>query len=430
MRIFAQSEASANRRRVRFKLVDRADNLTPEPAINLVTLLGDMDVEKSDGSTTAAAGVVTEVGGGSYRYEFAQAELSLLGDLELKIDTAVAAIEVVQSDVRRLAQVYGHLHDGRVWLDTETGTAGAVPGVNATIDNPSDNIADAKTVADAFGYRHTMIAASFKALDILIDHPRWTFEGWRQNDLGGQSSIDIDAAVDIGGAVVRKCHLTGDLSASVSGGIVLEDGSASSLFNILVLVLRGNCELNGALSIAAIGGGSGIIQVSGTVGTGGTTASIAIRDDSVVVLQRIIDGDWSLNAIGDNAIVALAFESPGDVLLDGGIFASAVVTISNPRSFSRSSAPAATVVIEPGSVLEGLFLLLDQREYVQDGPNQLQTKCRRTSFANEVDRAATVPDDVGPFVEGEHALAIQTQYIESVAGANPGEPKQFKVRTL
>ncbi|KKN45881.1 hypothetical protein LCGC14_0678280, partial [marine sediment metagenome] len=81
----------------------------------------------------------------------------------------------------------------------------------------------------------------------------------------------------------------------------------------------------------------------------------------------------------------------------------------------------------------GLLVLIDQREYVQDGPNQLQTKCRRSSFATEAARAAA--EIVGaalvpPFVEGKHTAAVKTQYVETTQGANPGEPPIHTVRTL
>ncbi len=153
MQTFAQNEPTAARRRVRFKLIDRGDNLTPEPGINLVTLLGDMDVEKSDGSTAAAAGVVTEVAGGWYRYEHAVAEASLIGDLELKIDTAAAAIEVVQSEVRSALQVYGHLYDSAVNIADYGAAAGSDVGVHGTLSNPTSSLANARILADALSPR-------------------------------------------------------------------------------------------------------------------------------------------------------------------------------------------------------------------------------------------------------------------------------------
>ncbi|HEU01860.1 MAG TPA: hypothetical protein ENH89_16325, partial [Aurantimonas coralicida] len=73
MKRFAQSEPTANRRQIQFKLVDATDNITPEPGLNLVTLLGAMIVLKN-GVDAGAAGVVDELDGGFYIYTFTVGE--------------------------------------------------------------------------------------------------------------------------------------------------------------------------------------------------------------------------------------------------------------------------------------------------------------------------------------------------------------------
>ena len=323
------------------------------------------------------------------------------------------------------------LYDGRVWINVSDGVAGAVFGVNGTRGNPVDNLAHARTLADAFGSKHYMIDASaFGPLVVNTDHLLWTFEGITSNLFGGSTAITIDAAADVSGSVFKRARVTGDFVGSTQAVVVFEDSTGSILSNIFGLVLRGDCTLDAAIGLAA--GGGGLVQLGGTVRrtpfTGGP--NINVPAGIKVCLDHIVGGRIGITVPGDGAEIVLGFDVPGDVEIDGGAFASATVDITNPKSLTRFNNPPATITITPGKLLEGLFLLIDQRQYVQDGPNQLQIKCRRSSFANEVDRAAAVPDDVGPFIEGQHALAIQTQYIESVVGANPGEPKQFKVRTL
>jgi len=83
--------------------------------------------------------------------------------------------------------VGGGYEGGQVWIDTVIGTAGTGLYVNGTIDNPVDNISDARTIADLLGLRmFHMLPGSSITLAQSFDNFEFGGAGF-QVALGGQS---------------------------------------------------------------------------------------------------------------------------------------------------------------------------------------------------------------------------------------------------
>ena len=90
---------------------------------------------------------------------------------------------------RRLRQVVdvGVYEGGQVWIDTINGVAGTVNYENGTVDNPSDNIADATTLANAVGITRFKIAPN-SSFTLASGYTGFNFSGdgkWTLA-LGGQ----------------------------------------------------------------------------------------------------------------------------------------------------------------------------------------------------------------------------------------------------
>ncbi|KKK99243.1 hypothetical protein LCGC14_2634690, partial [marine sediment metagenome] len=248
MKRFAQSEPTANRRQILFKLVDATDNHTPEPGLNLVTLKAAMLVLKN-GADAAAAGVVAEFdgGGGFYIYTFTVGECDTLGVLQLFIDTvgAATAIRVLDFEVREVTLIYGDLYpEDAIFVNVAAGSAGAVPGVNGTPANPVNNAADARTLADLFGRRKYKLDGG-SGLSITVDHKGWTFEA---DSL--MTPISFLATANIDGSVIRGGQV-GDLGEAPLLGVTLEDCIITNTsFSDIVIAKR--CIVVGVLTFRAV----------------------------------------------------------------------------------------------------------------------------------------------------------------------------------
>jgi hypothetical protein len=88
MLLIKQSESTAARRRIPFKLVDATDGFTPEPGL---TFSGaEIQVLKNGDTWTNAAGSATDKGNGSYDYEPTAGEVDTLGHIQVRINKSGA----------------------------------------------------------------------------------------------------------------------------------------------------------------------------------------------------------------------------------------------------------------------------------------------------------------------------------------------------
>ena len=342
---FAQSESTANRRQVIFKLVDRTDNLTPETGV--VFAAGEIQVSKNGAAFVNAAGAAAELAGGFYRYEFTAAELDALGNVRLKIDDAAAAIVVMEFEVRTPAQVYGHLYDGAIWIDTAFGAAGSVIGVNGTKSNPVTNATDARTLADALGRRHYKILSAFPGVEFTFtaDHEAWLFEGV---GVGAQDLFvvaDLVAVPGLAASTFKNCTFTGDLANTGDPGLTFEDCTVASLINIgAAVTLRGDCTV---AELGFVAGGT-LTAIGNIHGSGPAELDLGAVG---VVEVRGASGSWAADMATGTSSLIIDFALPGTVDLSG---TGGNNTILNPQSVNAEAA-LNQVAITPGAALLGLY---------------------------------------------------------------------------
>ncbi len=124
---------------------------------------------------------------------------------------------------------------GGIWVDANNGTAGTVVGVNGTPELPVTGLADARTLADAIGFRQYFIVDGYFQLE--EDHDNWTIISIAEqgDQTGGRASMvfngytfansmikgvviwDIDGAgpgVILRNAMIINCNLFGTHGAT------------------------------------------------------------------------------------------------------------------------------------------------------------------------------------------------------------------------
>jgi len=352
MQVFAQSEPTAARRTVVFKLVDRTDNLTPETGIVLTG--SEIQVSKNGAAFVDFAGTAAEIAGGYYSYEFAVAELDTVGNVRLKVDDAAAAIVVEEYEVRTIEQVYIDLYDGAIWIDGAVGAAGSVLGVNGTRTNPVSTVTDAKTLADALGVKVYRLLGN-TSISITADHIGWTFIGTQGTGAFGFPNVDVDLAADVGGSRFIDCHCTGQLLAT-TGSLFVERGFCT-FSNIIIPVtledtvigsmtasapgflLMHNCLgfLGATLSLNDAAVVATKLRGELTIGCApGATVDIQLDDDTKLSAGAVTGGDWTVRGHGEVLGAGLASLDLLDdrrreylaSLYDGAVYVSAGVTNS------------------------------------------------------------------------------------------------------
>ncbi len=106
-----------------------------------------------------------------------------------------------------------HINDG--------GVAGTVVGINGTVDNPVNNVADARTLADALGIRAYTLETPNTGITLASTHDNWRFYGG-EIDPGGQ---------DVSGSQFHRSLISGSV-ASFGGPISIFDGFVDGPVNL------------------------------------------------------------------------------------------------------------------------------------------------------------------------------------------------------
>jgi len=115
----------------------------------------------------------------------------------------------------------GRYEDGVV-IDTANGSPGQQLGVHGTPENPVDNEADARAVADALGIRTYRLLSG--TLTLTQAHTDWQFRG----SIGPENAaVDVNGQ-DVDGSGFEQVGVTGDIGGSPTGTLngkecILED---------------------------------------------------------------------------------------------------------------------------------------------------------------------------------------------------------------
>ena len=285
---------------------------------------------------------------------------------------------------RRLRQVVdvGVYEGGQVWIDTVNGVAGTADYENGTVDNPSDNIADATTIANSVGITRFKIAPN-SSFTLASTYTGFNFSGdgrWTLG-LGGQqlnNSTIIHATVsgictstsnayfencEIGTATLPSCTVK---ASSLTSTIILADagdyifdqcysavaGTGSPVVNFGLLI--GNTNLNmrhysggievqnmgqaGTDNMSLEGEGQLIINANCTGGTIAVRGNFKITDNSGGSVTVVRDDDSS-NIISVKTIT--------DALPDSG----ALTSIATAAALTTVDTVVDAILVDTGTTI-------------------------------------------------------------------------------
>lgn len=137
-----------------------------------------------NGVANAATVTVTNLATGRYKASVTLPSLAAGDVCDIVISATVATVAgeaVIWSDIADTAYVSENpakYANGKVWVNSVTGSAGTVPFVNGIMSNPSDTIANAKSIADnaAVKCKGFWIQAG-SAVVVSADMPNYVFDG-------------------------------------------------------------------------------------------------------------------------------------------------------------------------------------------------------------------------------------------------------------
>lgn len=328
------------------------------------------------------------------------------------------------------------LYDGAVWMRATAPGGGTVRGVDATKFNPTSDIDNALDVLDDLGL--STIRVYFDGtneIDFVGDVSELVIEG-----VSGFPLLTFDAGkgTDLSGTTIRRCAIEGDIG-EITFNLILENCRTNDEFSFEGLIFARECffghtVFHGAAKFAQVLAATDCEFVP-IVASLGDPLDIDMQDNEAIILLTGMRGrvrvlnNTSTAGIGQ----LISLRAGAKFIVDASSDGDSEYMISGHGLVLDETVAGANIdheaVVDETGV--GNHVLIDQREYAQDGPNQLQIKCRRSTFTNEADRAAAAIVGaalVPPFVEGRHISAVKTQYIETTPGANPGEALIHSVR--
>lgn len=145
-----------------------------------------------------------------------------------RLQDAVFVPQSMGETVARLA------YRGAIHIDVTNGASGSTIGVNGLPENPVDNVADARTLADALDLPVYEVTG---AITITTDHLSWTFRGTNPN----VDIVTIDAGADVANSGFERVGVRGSF-AGTSGDEVngtqcivgTQAGTVSELYGLWI----------------------------------------------------------------------------------------------------------------------------------------------------------------------------------------------------
>jgi hypothetical protein len=250
MRPIKQSEATAARRLIYFRLIDSADHLTPKTGVTLSA--GDLKVSKAGGAKANHAGTWAELAGGEYTYTPTTGEVDTLGEATFSL------IKTGIDPVARLVLVVPHDPFDAVRLglsalpNAAAGAAGGLPTLS--------QLATAIAAANRMGRRVIYVAPAGgnDGNDGLHD-PANAKATWGSANTAAADGDCVFLLPDLTGAGAR--HAVSSSLTLKAGVTYLGMGphqsrvqfTGSAVLNLPNRYLLGGIELDGSASTAATG---------------------------------------------------------------------------------------------------------------------------------------------------------------------------------
>jgi len=181
-------------------------------------------------------------------------------------------------------------YNGSIHINTKTGSAGTLVGVNGTPENPVSNLADAVTLAAAIGVRKYNVIGN---LTLTSSHDDWTFVG------------DANAAVialnnqDVADSLFRNCELSGTI---LTGPIQAEGCDLDGVGNF-----TGHAHECGLVNGSDLGSGTSTFESCYSAVPGLSTPSLDLDDVASLNLRSYSGGIEIRNMSGAGQNASLEF---------------------------------------------------------------------------------------------------------------------------
>lgn len=223
-------------------------------------------------------------------------------------------LRVFEEDFDSIADLGRMLsYEGVIHINTKTGTAGTVVGVNGTPGNPVDTLADAVTLAAATGLQKYHLVGN---ITLASTHDDWVFEGGAAEaaiNLGGQDvadslfrNIQLSGTIGNGPVQADNCDLdgVGNFTGSASDcGLVngTELGAGVSTFSHCYSAVPGlgtpSLDLDGvaSLNMRAYSGGIELRNMTNA----GQNVTLEFIAGQAVLPASLTAGTLTLRGIGN-----------------------------------------------------------------------------------------------------------------------------------
>jgi len=241
----------------------------------------------------------------------------------------------------------GSVYNGLVWVDTTGGgTSGTAEGVG-TSAIPSDNIADAKTLAVAHG-EHEFRIITDSTITLGSSFDKFTFSGSGYFvDLNGQS---------VSGTVFNEAEIIGNDDGTNPTTTKYKDCTMTN--NTLGLHEFSHCILEGTVTLAEAGDYNWYDSKSGVAGTGTPILDFGLTIGSVNLGVRGYYGGLEFKQMGQVGTDVASFDcSAGQLVLAS----SCVLGNMRRAGMHRLTDNSATVTVNDGF---GMTILTDASELV------------------------------------------------------------------
>lgn len=312
----------------------------------LVTV-GYREVDNAGATVVARTTVgVVEIGGGGYGVDVVLNAATVTLEWDTGEATPIFAHENLE--IRADANALDILYQEGVWIDTTGGAAaGTVLGVNGIQSNPVSNIADAITIAQAYGTKRFKLAGTIAPAASLIGYHFQATEGGGSVDANGQ---------DLGGSIFDAVGITGTFA------------STSDMFGTAMAFFGTTTNWRG---VAVRPGMSGTIVVApGQVATFAQAASVvagvstpAIDVSGVGTQLNLRAYSGGMNIIGmDNAGSNASLEfTAGQVILAASNTAGTIVVrgIVSPITDNTAGATVITDAAVQGITINDTNLIVN-----------------------------------------------------------------------
>lgn len=234
---------------------------------------------------------------------------------------ATSDYEILPAAVHTATQ-NGEYDNGMVFVNTVTGRAGILIGVNGTTTDPSDNIADARTIADILNLKKFFIAPDS---DVTLGQ---SFDGYLFEGAGGTVRL---GGQSISGSIFRFVKVSG-----------IGTGSNDTLFSDVRFIgptqLENptffNCDLFSNITFT----GANFIGIHNCFNSSGTTTILdfgaAIGN---VQVNMVVNGDFEIHNMGQTGTDTLDYNGIGILVFNVNNIGGTATIIGTPEITDSSA---------------------------------------------------------------------------------------------